>query len=142
MVTNAHLEKINQTPHAKKLNLELLSSERTSVILKLPFNEELIGDPVNGYIHGGAITTLADTACGVAIFQAQNNYRAMATLDLRIDHMQPASSGSDVYANADCYHLTHTIAFVRVNLYTDDASKPIATATGSFMRSNEEFPVN
>ncbi len=140
MVTNADLEKINQTPHARKLNLKLISSEKTSAILKLPFSEDIIGDPVNRYIHGGAITTLADTACGVAIFQTQNNYRAMATLDLRVDYIQPADSGSDVYAHADCYRITYTIAFVRVNLYTNDANNPIATAMGTFMRSNDNFP--
>jgi Fe2+ or Zn2+ uptake regulation protein len=30
---------------------------------------------------------LIDTACGAAILQTQNNLRAMATIDLRIDHI-------------------------------------------------------
>jgi len=140
MTINPFLEKINQTPHAHKLGLELISTEETSVVLKLPFSESIVGDSINKQIHGGAITTLADTACGVAIFQAQQNNRAMATLDLRVDHMQPAGSGNDVYAHADCYHITHTIAFTRVTVYTDDINKPIATALGTFMRSNDDFP--
>ena len=142
MALNPYLKKINQTPHAAKLNLQLSSAEETSVTLKLPFNDDIVGDPVNNYIHGGAITTLIDTACGAAIFQAQNNLRALATLDLRVDHIRPATSGLDVYAYADCYRLTHTIAFVRVTAYTDDIDQPIATATASFIRSNTEFPIN
>jgi len=137
MIVNPFLEKIN---HAHKLGLELVSTEKTSVVLKLPFSDSIVGNCFNKQIHGGAITTLADTACGAAIFQVQQNYRAMATLDLRVDHMKPAESGCDVYAHADCHHITHTIAFTRVTLYTDDINKPIATAVATFMRSNDDFP--
>jgi len=140
--TNPHLTKINQTPHGKKLNLQLVSAEETAVTLMLPFNEELIGDPINRLIHSGALTTLVDTASGVAIFQAQKNYRAMATLDLRIDHIRKAEPDADIYARADCFRLTHTIAFVRATVYTSNIEEPVATSIASFMRSNKEFPVD
>ncbi len=142
MPINPYLKKINQTPHANKLNLQLVSVKDTSATLLLPFSEDIIGDPINRLVHSGAVTTLVDTACGVAIFQTQNNFRAMATLDLRIDHMRPASSGVDIYAYADCYRLSHTIAFVRSTVYTTDMEQPIATALATFMRSNKDFPVN
>lgn len=140
MEPNSHLSKINETPHAKALNLKLVSAAASTVVIQLPSSEAIIGDPVNRTIHGGAITTLLDTACGAAIFQTQNNFRAMATLDLRVDHMRPASADIAINAHADCYRLTHTIAFVRATLYTNDINQPIATAMGSFVRSNEEFP--
>lgn len=136
------IEKINHTPHGKWLNLQLISSEETTVTIKLPFSDNIIGDPINRTIHGGAITTLVDTTCGAAIFHTQNNFRAMATLDLRIDHIRPAPSGVAISARADCYHLSNTIAFVRATVFTDDINQPIATALGSFIRSNKDFPVN
>ncbi len=142
MAINPYLKKINQTPHGEKLNLQLVSIGDTAVTLMLPFSEEIVGDPINRLIHSGALTTLVDTACGVAIFQAQNNCRAMATLDLRIDHMRAAVSGVDLYAYADCYRLSNTIAFVRATVYTNDIQQPIATAVASFMRSNKDFPIN
>ena len=136
-----YLEKICQTPHARKLNLKLVSSGEQSITLTLPYSNNIIGDSVNNYIHSGAVSTAIDTACGAAILQAQNNLRAMATLDLRIDHVRPADSGADINVYADCYHLTHTIAFVRASAYTDDVKSPIATAVGTFMRSNKQFPL-
>jgi len=142
MSTELFIEKINQTPHAKWLNLQLVSTEDAAVTIKLPFSDNIIGDPINRTIHSGAITTLVDTASGAAIFHTQNNFRAMATLDLRIDHMRPAPSGVDINARADCYRLSNTIAFVRATVFTDDINKPIATALGSFIRSNKDFPVN
>lgn len=140
MSIHSHLQRIIQIPHCKRLNIALGSVEDTAVTLQLPFNTDIIGDPINKLMHGAAITTLIDTACGVAILQAQNNLRAMATIDLRVDHMRAAESGKDIFARADCHHLTHTIAFVRAVAYTTDINEPIATATGTFMRSNESFP--
>ncbi|PHS72622.1 MAG: thioesterase [Cycloclasticus sp.] len=140
MSIKSFLKQINHTPHAKKLGLQLVTAEGCTITLKLPFNDSIIGDPINRYIHSGAITTLVDTACGVSIFQTQNNTRAMATLDLRIDHQRPAILGNEIFATAECYKLTHTIAFVNVTVYEDDITNPIATAVGTFMRSNKEFP--
>ena len=136
-----YLEKVCQTPHAIKLNLKLVSVGEQAVTLTLPYSKEIVGDSINNYIHGGAVSTAIDTACGAAILQAQSNLRAMATLDLRIDHVRPADSGVDINVYADCYHLTHTIAFVRASAYTDNVKAPIATAVGTFMRSNKQFPI-
>ncbi|MEW5056419.1 MAG: PaaI family thioesterase [Cycloclasticus sp.] len=138
---NPLLCKVNQTPHATILKLELVSAKDDTVTLKLPFSEHIIGDPFKRLIHGGAITTLMDTVCGAAVFQAQGNFQSMATLDLRVDHMRPADSGLDVFAIAECYRLTNTVAFIRATAYTDNIDEPVATAVASFMRSNVEFPV-
>ena len=142
MDTNPYLEKICQTPHARKLNLKLVNAGERSITLKLPYSKEIIGDSVNNYIHGGAVSTAIDTACGAAIFQLRNNLRALATLDLRVDHIRPAAPGTDINIFAECYHLTHTIAFVRATAFTDDIGAPTATAVGSFIRSNKQFPVS
>jgi len=138
---NPLLHKVNQTPHATQLKLELIDAKDTTVTLKLPFGEHLIGDPFKRIMHGGAISTLMDTVCGAAVFQAQGNFQSMATLDLRVDHMKPGEPDADVYATADCYRLTNTVAFIRATAYTKDINDPIATAVASFMRSNVEFPV-
>jgi len=142
MNTTPYLEKICQTPHAKKLNLKLVSAGEQSITLTLPYSKEIVGDSINNYIHGGAVSTAIDTACGAAIFQLQNNLRALATLDLRVDHIRPATPGKDISIFAECYHLTHTIAFVRATAFTDDIDNPTATAVGSFIRSNKQFPVS
>jgi uncharacterized protein (TIGR00369 family) len=139
---NPFLKQISRTPHANFLNLKLVSAELTAVTLLMPYSDNIIGDPYNKIVHSGAITTLIDTACGAAIFQAQNNTQAMATLDLRVDYVSPAASGKNIQAYADCYKLTSTIAFVRTTVFTDDINTPIATAAATFMRSNKSFPIN
>lgn len=136
----SQLQRVVRTPHCKRLNISLESVDEATATLRLPFNADLIGDPLKKIMHGAVITTLIDTAAGVAILQAQSNLRAMATIDLRVDHIRPAETEKDVFARAECHHLTHTIAFIRAIAYTTNIDEPIATATGTFMRSNEPFP--
>lgn len=140
MTESIYLERINKTPHCSTLGLKVHETTEDGVVIVLPYTEKLIGDPERKVIHGGAITSLIDSACGTAVFQAQNSMRAMATLDLRIDYMRPSPAGMDVYARAECYHLTKNIAFVHAIAYNDDPKQPVAMGMATFMRSNENFP--
>lgn len=103
------------------------------VLLKVPYREDLIGEPDTGVIAGGVITTLLDTTCGWAVALALDELTSIATLDLRIDYMRAAAAGKDVFATAECYKITRSIAFVRAHAYDDDPSDPVAAAQGTFI---------
>ena len=103
--------------------------------MRAPFRPDLVGDPAEGGLAGGVITTLLDHTCGLAIKAAAFDFSATATLDLRIDYMRAAEPGRAVIARAHCYKLTHTIAFVRASAYEDDPEDPVATAQGAFVLS-------
>jgi uncharacterized protein (TIGR00369 family) len=99
----------------------------------LPYREDLIGNPETGVIHGGAITALLDAACGLAVVLRQGNPSRVATLDLRIDYLKPATPPKGVRARAECYKLTRNVAFVRASAYHEDPKDPVASAAGAFM---------
>jgi uncharacterized protein (TIGR00369 family) len=101
-----------------------------------PFAEHLVGDIEANVIHGGVITTLLDSFCGLACGAALEEFRFVATLDLRIDYMRPADSGRDIKAEAECYHVTKSVAFTRAWAYHDSKDKVIATAQGAFAINN------
>ncbi len=119
-------------PWAKETGFELCSFTKDRVSGKINWRESLIGDPETGVIHGGAITSLLDSLAGMAVIAALNTFKSTATLDLRIDYMRPARKGLTIYGEAECYHMTRTIAFIRGRAYHEEDDKTIATATGTF----------
>ena len=102
-------------------------------IMRLPYNAELCGNPVTGALHGGVVTSLLDAACGQSVFLKVQRLARVATLDLRIDYLKPATPPRDVRARAECYKVTRQVAFVRALAYHEDLADPIAAAAGTFM---------
>ncbi len=125
---------IAHVPHALAVGMKLVNAERGGKAwAKIPYDEKLVGNPDTGVIHGGVITTLLDNTSGIAVQLALPERMSIATLDLRIDYMKPATPGEDLLAYAHCYKVTNTIAFVRGVAYHDDRSDAIATSVGAFM---------
>ena len=124
---------IQFTPQAKALGMEVTRIERARVWGLVPFREELIGDPETGVIAGGVITTFLDTLCGTAAVAAMDHPTTVATIDLRIDYMRPATPQRNVLAEAHCYKLGKSVAFVRAVAYDDAHDNPIAHVAAAFM---------
>lgn len=120
-------------PHAKAIGMRLHQSKDGTALLSVPYDARLVGDPETGVLHGGVITALLDTACGSAVMSAPGKLLSVATLDLRIDYMRPASKGETVFAHAECYRMTRSIGFARALAYHKDPDDPVATAAGAFI---------
>jgi len=120
-------------PHNRALNLDIVAVEHARATVRLPYDVKLIGNPETGVLHGGAITTAMDAAFGAAVFQALPRPMVIATLDLRIDYLKPATPPRDVTIRAHCYKVTRNVAFVRGLAFHDDEADLIASGTASFM---------
>lgn len=124
---------LDALPHARALSMRLDSvTEDGHVTLSMPWDARLVGDPATGVLHGGAVYALMDTACGLAATLHPNSSGGTATLDLRIDYMRPATPGQRVRAEAFCYNMTRSVAFIRAVATDDDNARPVASATGAF----------
>ena len=137
--TPEHLEAlrngIKYVPHAVATGLKIVEVAPSECRLSIPYDRDFIGDVDRGVIHGGVITTLLDNACGIAVQMAMEETISIATLDLRIDYMKPATPGLALFAHAICVKATQNIAFVRGTAYHLNESDPIATCVGTFMLS-------
>ena len=134
---------IEHVPHARALGLTIQDAKRGESWLTIPYDKKLVGNAETGVIHGGVITAMLDNACGVAVQLALPERMSIATLDLRIDYMKPATPGETLVGHAHCYKVTRNIAFVRGTAYHTDPSDPIATCVGTFMlAANRATPMD
>lgn len=122
----------NSEGQFRALGLKIEDVSKGRVLARLPWQEELVGDPQQRILHGGCITTLIDSACGYALFSWQEKLPDIATLDLRIDYLKPALPDMDVFAEAEVYRTTKSIAFLRASAYQTEGD-PIANAVATFM---------
>ena len=122
-------------PYNKALGLTIDELGRGMGQMRLPYDPQLVGDPKTGVVHGGAITSLMDACGGVAVFTKLDVAIPIATLDLRIDYVKPATPKRDIIARATCYKLTRNVAFVRGVAFHDDENDAIASAAATFMLS-------
>lgn len=122
-----------QTPHGKELGIKFVAVDKGRATMSLPYNPDLIGDPETRVLHGGAVTTLLDQACGLAAIAGFDEPSACATLNLSIDYMRAAKPGETIIAQAHCYKATKHVAFLRATAHDGDETDPIATAQATFM---------
>ena len=78
-------------PHNRSLGLEVVRVRQREVWVRLPYRAELVGNPETGVLHGGAVSSMMDAASGLAVMSRLGRGGSIATLDLRIDYLKPAS---------------------------------------------------
>lgn len=126
-------ELVRNVGHGRALALEYRQSGENWIELALPWREELVGIPEQGYLATGAIVSLLDTCGGASVWMALGHFQPIVTIDLRLDYLRPALKGETVIARCECYKLTRQIAFVHGTAHGGDEQRAIAQATGTFM---------
>ncbi|AZC23490.1 MULTISPECIES: PaaI family thioesterase [Pseudomonas] len=120
--------------HCQVLGITVHDASEEGITLTLPYSPKIVGDSQSGVIHGGALTSLMDSACGMATLCVLPEFEVCPTLDLRIDYMHPAIPHRDVHGFAQCYRVTKDVIFTRGFAYQDDPAHPVAHVVGTFMR--------
>ena len=142
----AFIERLNQVfaefvPHNHALGFRFRDYGDGLAEIVLPYAAHLVGNPDTGVLHGGPISELHDATSGASVFLKFRRAIGVATLDLRIDYLKPATPGQDVVARATCYKLTKHVGFTRAVAYHDDPDAPIASSAGTFMIVGSTIPV-
>ncbi len=117
-------------PFNRHLGLKVDRLGTDTVVLRAPFAPHLVGDPFRPAIHGGVISTLADTAGGLAVFaQVADLDARVSTVDLRIDYYAPGAM-LDLIAEATVVRLGNRVGVVRILIH--QGGPPIAEGKGVY----------
>ena len=76
------------------LGIEYVDVRPGHVVSRLDLRADLLA-PTNGFLHGGALVTIADSACGIgAAVSLPEDARSHATVELKTNFLGPARAGS------------------------------------------------
>jgi len=125
---NAALQRV---PYCAWLGL-IARVENGAVILDMPFDAKLIGNPILPALHGGVIGSLLETAAIVQILWETGATVLPKPVDITIDYLR---SGRAVASHARAYlaRQGRRVVNARAEMWQEDAAKPVASFRGHFL---------
>src|SRR3954454_9740130 len=99
-----------------------------AVEIALPFREDLTQQ--KGFVHGGIIGMIADTACGYAAYSLMPADCSLVTVEYKINILAPATSA--LTAHGAIVKAGRTLTIARAEVYAQDG-KHIATMQQTLM---------
>lgn len=126
-------------PYARDIGLVMDEVGPQRIRMHIPPNPMLASDSSCRFFFPGVLFSLADSACGVAVFRARGEFVALATLDMRIDHLAPATMDADLIADAHCDRITKDVAFTRCDVRCGRDERVVAVVVGTFMLATNPY---
>ena len=125
--------------HGGFLNMDYVGHGDDWVELSIDWRADLVADPETGVLASAAVISLLDNATSMSIWTKLGEFRPQVTMDLRLDYLRPSPKGAKVFGRGVCYHLTHSMAFVRGIAHNGNIDEPVAHATGTFIRIGDRI---
>lgn len=88
----------------------------------------------NGFIHAGAIATIADSACGYAAYTLMPAGSGVLSVEFKVNLLRPAK-GEKFVARAEVIKSGKTLTVVNANVFaiTDNKEELVATMLGTMI---------
>lgn len=100
--------------------------------IRVPFREELIGDPRARALHGGVIATAMDSVGGAAGMTTLVSFEdKLSTIDMRVDYLLPGKP-MDLFVEGEIIRSGNRIIVTSMLAWQDDKTKPIADGRGVY----------
>lgn len=101
----------------------------TGAVLTMPVTPAIVR--TGGIVSGQALAALADTAMVIACAGHFREFRAVATTNLDLQFLRPAS-GEKIECTATIVRAGKALIFARAVLTAEPSGKEVATATATF----------
>ena len=99
-----------------------------AVEIELPYRDDITQQ--KGFIHGGIIGMIADTACGYAAFSLMPPDCSLVTVEYKINILAPAQG--NLVARGEVVKAGRTLTIARAEVYAHDG-KHVATMQQTLM---------
>ena len=106
--------------------------EAERVVLEMPFDAKLVGNPIIPAIHGGVIGSLLETAAIVQTVWATQSATIPKPIDITIDYLRTARAVTS-YASARLARQGRRVVNVHALMWQEDEAKPVAALRGHFL---------
>jgi acyl-coenzyme A thioesterase PaaI-like protein len=116
------------------LGVEQYAQAGAGPIFHLPFQADLIGNPLLPALHGGVLAGFGET---VMLQHLVASHRPTVkgipkAVDFSIDYLRPAKPIS-TYGQAVTIRLGNRVSLVQANLWQEDPLRPVATIRGHWL---------
>lgn len=114
------------------LGARLVEAKKGSVTFEMLYAEHILQQ--HGFIHGGVVATIADSACGYAALTMFEADRAVLTTEFKIHFLSPAQ-GEKFLAIGKVIKPGRQISVTQSDVYavTGESTKHIATMLATMM---------
>ena len=118
-------------PYCVHLGLSVLR-EQGRLVLKMPFGEHLVGNPLLPALHGGAISSLLEAAAVVEVMHKFDCLRPPQPVSINFEYLHSGRATTS-FATAQVAQLGRRLVNVEVRMWQEDEAKPIAVLRGQFL---------
>lgn len=123
-------------PYARFLGLE--SAEEDGVLtVRMPFQEQLIGNPVLPALHGGTTAALLELTAVAQVALTYPALRLPRPINLTVSYLRTGRP-KDVVARARINRAGRRVVNVLAEAWQDDADRPIASLSAHFLLTDNE----
>ena len=123
-----------RSPYVDFLGVVQHPQPNAGPLYRLPFREDLIGNPRLPALHGGVLAGFGETVMMLHLVASPPplSKGVPKAVDFSIDYLRPARP-MDTYAQAITIRLGNRVSLVQASLWQDDPQRPVAATRGHWL---------
>ncbi len=123
-----------RSPYVDFLGVVQHPQPNAGPLYRLPFREDLIGNPRLPALHGGVLAGFGETVMMLHLVASHPplSKGVPKAVDFSIDYLRPARP-MDTYAQAITIRLGNRVSLVQASLWQDDPQRPVAATRGHWL---------
>ena len=106
-------------------------------LLRLPFQDKMIGNPFLPALHGGVIAGFCETAALLHLIGSLGGEKFPKSIDFSVDYLR-SGRPEECFAACEVVRLGSRVALVQVRCWQSSPDNPIAVARGHFLLTAAE----